>query len=324
MNGSMIRPTRRSFLALGGAALLSARAAWAEGIEAISGAAFGATWHAAAPAGSGLAALRPEIEAIFAEVDRQMSPWRADSEISRYNTGAAGRHPVSAETAEVAAAALALTSESGGAFDPTVGPLVARWGFGPIAGQGGDWRGIGVDPAALTKRAPGLTLDLCGIAKGRALDRAMARARASGHRALLFDLGGELAALGSHPSGRPWQVAVEDPRGQGAAPAVLRLHAGMAVATSGLSAQSYAAGTRRYGHIIDPAAAAPAEGALRSVTVLAPTAMEADGWATALFAAGARAGPDMARSQGISTLFLLSDGSALRQIRTGGIAEVLL
>ncbi len=324
MSDPMIRPTRRRLLALGGAALLWPRAGRAEPLETVSGRAFGTEWHLAAPSGSDMARLRPAIEAVLDEVDRQMSPWRADSEIGRFNAGRAGEHGVSAATAHVTAEALRLTARSNGAFDPTVGPLVARWGFGPIRGDGPDPSGITVQNGVITKRAPGLTLDLCGIAKGWALDRVTDLARDAGHDSLLFDLGGELAALGRHPSGRAWHVAVEDPTGTPDAPAVMRLSNGQAVATSGLRTQSYAAGARPYGHIIDPTQAAPASSALLSVTVTAASAMEADGWATALFAAGAEAGPALARDHELSALFLLAGPDGLRQHRTGAISEALL
>ncbi|MDF1873648.1 FAD:protein FMN transferase [Vannielia sp.] len=324
MKNKVIQPTRRHFLGLGGAALLAPGMAWADGVETISGAAFGTTWHLAGPSGRGLPQLRPAIEAAFGEVDRQMSPWRGDSEISGFNAGPEGGHRVSADTARVAAASLALAQESGGRFDPTVGPLVARWGFGPISGSGPDWRGLAVEQNTIVKHTAGLTLDLCGIAKGWALDRAVRLARAAGHENLLLDLGGELAAIGTHPAGRAWRVAVENPIGDGPAPAVLRLADGQAVATSGTQAQGYGAGARTYSHIIDPVQQEPTEGALKSVTVLAPTAMQADGWATALFAAGAEAGPALARLRHIAALFLVDTPEGLQQLRTGAIDAALI
>jgi len=232
--------------------------------------------------------------------------------------------PVSAEMTGVAQAAQALARDSDGAFDPTVGPLVARWGFGPIErGAAPDWRGVTVDAGRISKTQTDLTLDLCGIAKGRALDRAMELARDQGLRNLLLDLGGELRALGRHPQGRDWNVAVEHPMPGHSAPAILHLPESMAVATSGLGAQSYGLNGRLWGHIMDPATARPVEGQLRSVTVLAADAMTADGWATALFAAGDDAGPALARAQDIAALFLFDAGTTLRRVETGGIGEVL-
>ena len=319
----IVFPSRRAFLTGLGAALAAPSLARAAASDHLSGAAFGTRWSITGPEGAGLERLRPKIDALFAEIDRDMSPWRADSAISRFNASQSGS-PASSEMIRVTQSALRLARESEGAFDPTVGPLVARWGFGPIErGAAPDWRKLTVGTGRLTKGQADLTLDLCGIAKGRALDRAWQLARDHGVSNLLLDLGGELRALGRHPEGRDWQVAVEPPAPGQPVPAILHLPEGMAVATSGLGAQSYMLNGRVWGHIMNPASARPVEGNLRSVTVLAHDAMTADGWATALFAAGDAAGPALARTHDIAALFLFEGASSLRQLRTGGIGAVL-
>lgn len=316
-------PSRRSFLGLFGAALACPAMARAASPEILSGTAFGTTWRIVGPAGAGLVSLRPELEQLFDSIDADLSPWRQDSAISRFNASANGG-AAGTEMIRVTQSALRLAEASGGAFDPTVGPLVARWGFGPID-QGGapDWRGITMQTGRVAKSRGDLTLDLCGIAKGRALDRAAELARMQGYDSLLLDLGGELRAIGPHPSGRDWQVAVEHPRPGQAAPAILHLPDGMAVATSGLSTQSYTLGNRTWGHIMDPVTFSPVDGRLRAVTVLAEDAMTADGWATALFAAGDDGGPALARTHAISALFLFEGETALHRIETGAIGDVL-
>lgn len=319
-------PNRRAFLGMTAATLALPSLARAGGatLERIGGAAFGTSWSVAAPAGQGLELLRPALTEVLAQVDRQMSPWRADSEITAVNLGVTGRHEVSPDTARVTAGALHLAEESGGAFDPTVGPLVARWGFGPIAGEAGaDWRDLSVSGSVIGKARAGATVDLCGIAKGFALDRMAEVIRAAGHRSAIIDLGGELRGIGQHPAGRPWQVAVEDPRGTGDAAAILALP-DVAVATSGLLTQSYRIGAEEYGHIVDAPNHRPATGALRSVSVAAEDGMLADGWATALFAAGAEAGPGLARRRGVSALFLVECDGVLVQDMTGNMPGLLL
>ena len=320
-----IDPTRRTALGLFGAALALPRTAFAGDIEIIAGAAFGTRWQVVAPPGRDLPRLRRGIEVLFAEIDAQLSPWRQDSAISRFNKGNAAEQVAEPDLIEVTDAALTLARRSRGAFDPTVGPLVARWGFGPIhVGGDPDWRGIHIGTNGLSKTKADLTLDLCGIAKGWALDRAAQLARDEGFDNLLFELGGEFAAVGRNPSGRDWRVGVEAPATGYAAPAALRLPNGWAVATSGTQAQSYVLDGRVYGHIIDPRTQSPATGRLKSVTVVAENAMSADGWATALFAAGEKAGIDLAREQDIAALFLVEDQGTLQQTHTGLIPGFVL
>lgn len=296
--------SRRSALGLIAGVPFIASMARAQEATGLSGRVFGTGWRLVTSDAADMRAVAEGIGTVFADVDRRFSPYRADSLISRFNAQGQGSDLRDAPLARVTRAALDIADQSGGAFDPTVGPLVARWGFGPIREGGApDWRGIAAEGDRLGKAHADLTLDLCGIAKGWALDEAMRHLRQLGLRNVLFDLGGELAALGTHPSGRSWQVAVE-----GTEPVrALRLTPDRAVATSGIAAQSYRLGAHSYGHIIDPRHAAPAQGRLRAVSVVAGNAMTADGWATALFAAGDRLGPEMAADLGLAALFL-SDG----------------
>ncbi len=313
---------RRGFLALGGASALAVAmpgvALGAPALRVMRGSAFATEWSIATPDGVDIEPLRAPIEQMLARIDLTMSPWRSDSDVSRFNRAPAGTLKMPDELVEVTTAALALAGLSGGTFDPTVGPLVSRWGFGPIeGGDATDWHHIGLEANALSKADGALTLDLCGIAKGYALDRMTDIVREAGHEDFLIDLGGELRGCGTHPSGRSWHVAIEDPR-PGASGAVDVLDLGnMAVATSGSRANGYDVGDRRYSHIIDPQTLEPADSALLSVSVVAPDTMTADGWATALFAAGAAGGPDLARRQGVSALFVLKGAEGLRRISTG-------
>lgn len=289
------------------------------GIETFIGSAFGTGWQitlaSGTPRGPNLLA---GVAALLDGVDRQMSPYRADSDITRFNTAGTGRCAIPGEMHRVTGAALALAEASRGAFDPTVGPLVSRWGFGPISGDPHpDWTGIALEPGAIVKNHASLTLDLCGIAKGYALDRIARLLTEAGHEAFLVDLGGEVIARGLHPSGRPWQVGVEDPHPEARGMAEVLALSDLAIATSGDRENGYTLGARRYSHIIDPATSEPVLGTIASVSVLAQSAMQADGWATALMAAGPDAGPALARAQGLSALFLLRGDAGLSRVTTG-------
>lgn len=297
--------TRRHALGLIAGASFLPRVAGAAGLDAISGQAFGTGWHLMASPEADLEIVAADIGALFSQIDGQFSPYRGDSLISRFNATQGDAVMRDKGLVRVTQAALDIAQQSEGTFDPTVGPLVARWGFGPItSGDTPNWRGITVGPEGVAKPRGALTLDLCGIAKGWALDEASHRTQAHGLKNFLFDLGGELVAHGTHPSGRDWHVAIEASSPSHPSPATLRLPSGKAVATSGINAQSYKLRTKIYGHIIDPSRGAPVQGRLRSVTVVARDAMSADGWATALFAAGDKNGPEMAHALGLAAVFV--------------------
>lgn len=314
---------RRSLLALGGAFCVAASAPrYARGAAALTvlrGSAFGTRWSVSLPAGSQFTGLPERLDALLAHLDLAFSPWRADSVVARFNTGAARDLPVTNEIADVTRSALMIARASDGAFDPTVGPLVARFGFGPIQGTppvAQSWLGLSTDNDHIAKSKSNLTLDLCGIAKGHALDCIVALLLDAEHQDFLIDLGGEIAARGRHPSGRIWQIGIEHPiPGRNDIVGVLRLD-NLAVATSGDRVNGYDIGHRRYSHIIDPGTSEPVESSLASVSVLMATARQADAWATALMSAG-QAGPDLARRQDLSALFLFRDGQGLRGIATG-------
>lgn len=318
-------PSRRAVIAGAAALFVPAAPCLARGPAptlTIGGPAFGTSWQLTLPAGLDAADVSQAIRAETEAVDAAMSPWRPDSALAKFNAAPPGGLRVPRDAAHVAAQALALAEATGGVFDPSVGPLVARWGFGPIAGDGaGGSEGMQAGTDVLVKARRGQTLDLCGIAKGHALDRIVTLVRGRCD-SFLVSLGGELAARGRHPSGRPWQVAVEDPRpGAAGAVDVLALD-GMALATSGDRVNGYEFGGRRVGHVIDPRTHAPAGGGVASVSVVAADGLRADGWATALMAAGAADGPTLADEHGIAALFLVRDADGgLRRIETAGFAR---
>lgn len=315
-----LRFTRRHALA-GGLAAMATLAApavlrAAAATTTITGPAFGTFWSLTAPFGTDPEALRPVLEQTIMRIDRAMSPWRFDSVISQFNRSeSTDFQRIDKETAAVAGAAIALSQASAGAFDPSVGPLVAQWGFGPIAGTIPEGRPrFSVADNVLRKEHPDLTLDLCGIAKGYAVDALVRDLLERSIEHFVLDLGGEVAARGNHPEGRPWRIAIEDPRpGRDGAAEIVTLGT-LAIATSGDRHNSFMLGTRRHSHIIDPETDEPVSAAIASVSVLSKSAMIADGWATALMAAGAR-GPELARKAGLDALFLLREGSDFR-IRT--------
>lgn len=268
---------------------------------------------------TGLAALREKIDAALEDVNRRMSTWQDDTEISQFNRfQSLEKFPVSPEFADVVQAALSYAEQTGGAFDPTVKPLVDFWGFGPermsniehgtpndeltrIMDSAG-WKKVRLENGALIKAHPAVQLDLAAIAKGYGVDRVAEVIRAAGRKNFIVEIGGEIVADGTNREGRPWRIGIESPepdkpfgaeifqtlsvlsRVEGEIPKI-------AMATSGdyRNFQTRADGTR-YSHIIDPHTGRPAQSDVAAVTVIAPRCMDADAVATALFVMGSDKG----------------------------------
>lgn len=318
--------SRRDLLVLGGGALVAAglaRPAAAAAPQVLRGAAFGTTWTFSAAIPGDAPAIHAAFSRIVASVDGAMSPFRSDSEISRFNhASGAGWQALSPAACAVVAEGLRVARLTGNAFNPTLGPVVGRYGFGPIHdGLPGFPDEIAVSEGGVRKARAELSLDLCGIAKGHALDRMAKAARAAGARDFLIELGGEVFAQGNHPSGRRWRVAVEAPASTGAQARHAVELDGVALATSGNAINGYDHGGRRYSHIIDPITRKPADTRLFSVTVAAGTAMTADALATALYAMGPERGQAFAHRQGIEALFVMDDGNG---VVTGGFDARML
>ena len=323
-----IHLTRRQVLA-GGLAAASALACpalarSASPALAIGGPAFGTSWKAVLSAAANAGVLQTALQETLARIDRLMSPWRRDSAITAFNERRSRDwQPIDSEIATVVRAALSVRGASERAFDIAVGPHVGRWGFGPIAAAAVPQDAeILASDSALCKSHPEVTVDLCGIAKGYALDQMVSVLREHGEENFIVDLGGEVVALGHHPNGRSWQIAVEDPRHGHVRSAEIIALAGRAIATSGDKVNGYTLGGRRYSHIIDPTTEEPVEGAAASVSVIADNAMLADGWATALVSAGVK-GPALAQRNGLDALFLFNEEASLRRVAVGRFDEHL-
>lgn len=316
--------TRRGFLAGSGAAFAATtlRAATPDLLQ-IEGPAFGASWRVRVAMGADAKAIARAIMRVIKTIDAAMSPFRAGSEISVFNrTKTTDWLPLSPVTLTTIAEAHRIAAQTQGAFDPTLGGLTGRYGFGPINGTPeGAFQGLVLGSDCARKAHVRQTLDLCGIAKGHALDQCTEALRSSGLEAFFIELGGEVAASGLKPDASPWRAAIERPLPGPSAPHCLVALRGEALATSGDLTNSYVLAGRRYSHIIDPRHMAPADSALASVSVFAPQAITADALATALFAMGPERGPAFAEQAGIDALFLSRDGTGLREVMKGRFAD---
>nr|WP_245302610.1 FAD:protein FMN transferase [Symbiobacterium terraclitae] len=271
---------------------------------------------------------------LVARLESLWHPGRAESDVARVNA-AAGVAPVhvAPETIHLAQLALQVAEESGGAFDPTVGPLSAAWGFG----EGGrvpsdaeraaaqalvNWRDLQVDEAAgtLYLARPGMTVDFGAVAKGYAARLVREQLAEAGVRAALVQLGGSIALLGERPEGGPWQIAVQHPRDPRGYLATLALTGGFAD-TAGDYQRFFEEDGVRYHHILDPATGFPAAG-MASVTVIAPRGEWADAFATAAFVLGMEEGYRFLVEHGVEGILVSETGEVRLTPGMAHLAEV--
>jgi thiamine biosynthesis lipoprotein len=270
--------------------------------------------------------LHPLHAAIQSRLDRvvaQMSTWEADSDINRFNRSSAGSwHTLPTDFFTVIAYALEIAEASGGAYDPTVGPLVGAWGFGaagtarqvPDADVVSKLRaGVGWQRVALRTldssafQAGGVQLDLSAIAKGYGVDCVARCLHEHGIDSALVEVGGELHGHGRKPDGSAWQVLVESwPDEEAEDSCALRVIAleNRAIATSGDRWHAFEQDGIRYSHTIDPRTGHPVLHAPAAVTVIADHAMHADAWATALTVMGADVGFAFAQHKHLAARFM--------------------
>lgn len=322
-------------------------------LHQLAGETMGTTWSVRLgnPHFQPRAPARQAVQQALDLVVQQMSHWEPGSDLSHFNRAAAGTwHALPQPFWDVLACALDWARESGGAWDPTVGPLVQAWGFGPqpdadasarASADGPDpqrlaqararvgYGRVGLRPSARQALQPGgAQIDLSGIAKGYAVDVVAQHLKALGYTDFLVEVGGELRASGRRPDGHPWRVAVASAE-QGAAAAAaagaartLALN-DMAIATSGDIYHAYERGGRRYSHTIDPRTGAPVAHALASVTVLHPECMHADALATVLTVLGPQEGLAFAESRGLAALLCeRTAGGPVLQTMTSGFAAL--
>ena len=231
-------------------------------------------------------------------VDETMSRFKTTSDVGRANVQAATQ-PVTIghDTAEVMRAAIEWAPVSGGAFDPCLAHACALWDVAhrhepPAAGDVARlanrhlYRALEIDrrgdAAVVRFHDPDAGIDLGGIAKGYAVDRAVAVLRAHGIEHALVGAAGDIYALGHSPSGEPWRVGIQSPDDPQGLASTLTL-ADAAVSTSGTYEQYFDFKGRRYHHLLDPATAAPKQRAERGMTVVASTCLDADAGATTAF-----------------------------------------
>ena len=292
-----------------------------EKVEEFGGPTMGSHYSLKYVAGEGTpepAALKAEVEDLLAEVDQQMSTWRADSDLSAFNRLPAGScRAMPAPVLELVRFGERLSADSDGAFDLTLEPLLDLWGFGPQSRgervptaeeiaevrQRIGHQHLRIDGEQLCKDAA-VQLDLNSIAAGHTVDRIAARLAELGVQSYLLDVTGELKAAGRKPDGSAWRVAIEAPRDDRQVAQKVLVLDGLGVSTSGDYRNYFERDGKRYSHTLDPQTGAPISHRLAAVTVVDAQTLRADGLSTLLMVLGPERGYAFAEQAQVAAFFV--------------------
>jgi len=342
---ALISPRRRSLVAgLASASLLAAcgerRSLHAAPAVEFRGPAMGSayTLKIAGATGVAPAAAHEAVHDALQAIERLMSTYLADSELSRLNRAPAGTpFPLSADTFAVLALAGEIARDTDGAFDVTVAPLVDAWGFGPsrdrrivaederralLARVGPGRLALDPDRRAAVKARADVAADLSAIAKGYGVDHAAHALDALGVANYMIEAGGEVRTRGRNAEGAPWQIAIEAPDASPQKPWFVVPMSDLSLATSGDYRIFFEQDGRRYCHEIDPESGRPVDNGVASVSVVAPDCARADALATALMVMGETRGTAFATERGIAAYFIVRDGQRLRVRATPAFAAL--
>lgn len=288
--------------------------------RSFEGRVFGTFYHIKIRTAKKDSGLHQRIRDELALINAQMSVFDAESEISAINRAEAGHDIVLSDNMrELLRLAQTVYRQSGGAFDPTVGPLVDLWGFGPARPERQPseeeivqtLRHVGFDKLrfdrtfkTVRKTDGRVSLNLSAVAKGFGVDKVASLLEKEGYRNYIVEIGGEVRVSGFRDdSGTPWTLGVREPRENGANALTLDV-TDCAVATSG-DYQNYKTGAdgSRYAHTISPQTGYPVKNALASVTVFADSCAAADAYATAMMSMGFEQAENFAAEHDISAVF---------------------
>jgi thiamine biosynthesis lipoprotein len=274
-------------------------------------------------------ALQKEVDRLLEEVNDQMSTYRKDSELSRFNQNQTSTpFEVSSQTATVVKEAIRLNGLTLGALDVTVGPLVNLWGFGPearpevvptdeeLAARKANTgiQHLTVEGNLLTKDIPNLYVDLSTIAKGWGVDVVADYIQSQGIQNYMVEVGGEMRLKGVNREGVKWRIAIEKPSADERAVQEIIEPGDMAVATSGDYRIYFECDGVRYSHIINPQTGKPIRHKVVSVTVLDKSSMTADGLATGLMVLGEEQGMKIANENNIPVFMIVKTEDGFKEM----------
>jgi thiamine biosynthesis lipoprotein len=259
------------------------------------------------------------------EIEYLMSANISGTDIDRVNA-AAGIEPVQVheDVFKVVEKALYFAEISGGAFDPSVGPLVSLWGIGTEnprvptqeeideALQLVNWRDVELDSVTrnIFLKRRGMSLDLGAIAKGYAADEAAAIVKSAGLERAIIDFSGNIVTVGERKNKTPWRVGIQNPNEKRDVSLGILQVTEQTVVTSGMYERFFEEDGRRFHHIFSTSSGYPVENDLLSVSIISDNSMNADALSTTAFALGYEKGRELVESMpGTEAVFIFKDAS---------------
>lgn len=276
------------------------------------------------------------IDSVLQSVNKQMNPWDPSSEISRFNRmSSEDSMKISPDFVKVIKISGEIFELSGGAFDPTVGPLTDLWGFGPGSKshtaptkQAVDsclefvgFKKISLTGKSLGKSDSRIRLDLSAVAKGFGVDAVAGYLKSRNYQNFLVEIGGEVVCSGQI-KGRNWRLGIDRPA-DNALPgqdlnSIISI-SGQGVATSGDYRNFYMDQGKRYSHTINPKTGEPVRHSLASVTIIAQDCARADAMATACMVLGEKSPEWIESIPHTEGYFIFREGkNTYREVMTPG------
>ncbi|CNK43060.1 thiamine biosynthesis lipoprotein [Yersinia frederiksenii] len=287
--------------------------------------------------------LQQEIDALLEQANNDISTYRQTSVLSRFNQYRGSEpQPIPRGMADIILQAQRIGRDTDGAMNITVGPLVNLWGFGAekqptqiptqdqidsarqqvglqhltlISDNRGEW---------LQKDLPDLYVDLSTMGEGYGVDLLVNLMMQKGITNYLVSVGGAVSSRGVNGQGQPWRVAIQKPTDQENAVQALVDLQGYSISTSGSYRNYFEQGGQRYSHVLDPATGRPINHRLVSATVIATTALEADGWDTGLMVLGTEKALRLAEKKGLAVYLITKTDQGFTAVMTPQFKAFLL